>query len=74
MIVAAVFGLLMGWSTTRRIEDLRPFLWSTVIGSAAGIGVLATGWGNQPTMVGGSLVIGCLAGLAAGLVSRAPNA
>ena len=74
MIVAAAFGLLMGWGMTRRIKDLRPFYWATVVGTAAGIGALTMGWGDQPEIVGGSLVIGCLGGLTGGLVSRSSHA
>lgn len=64
-LVAVAFGGLMGWGLGRIIEDLRPVLAALLFGIATGAVVWIASLGDDPSLIGGSLVIGCTAGLAA---------
>jgi hypothetical protein len=64
-IVAVAFGGLMGWGLGRIIEDLRPVLAALLFGIATGAVVWIASLGDDPSLIGGSLVLGCTAGLAA---------
>lgn len=64
-IVAVVFGGLVGWGLGRVIEDLRPVLAALIVGVATGVVVWIASLGDDPSLIGGSLVLGCTAGLAA---------
>lgn len=63
-IVAIAFGGLVGWGLGRVIEDLRPVLAALIFGVATGVVVWIASLGDDPSLIGGSLVLGCTAGLA----------
>lgn len=69
MVVALVFGALMGWGLSHTLPDPRPaaltFLVGMIIGAVIRIGEL----GATPEMAGGSLLLGCTAALAASVRS-----
>ncbi len=65
MVVALIFGVLMGWGLGLTLPDPRPaavtFIVGMIIGAIIRIGEL----GSMPEMAGGSLLLGCTAALAA---------
>ncbi|HEX2153876.1 MAG TPA: hypothetical protein VHL52_07855 [Acidimicrobiia bacterium] len=69
IIVAIVFGALVGWGLGFRLADPRPGLVALVGGGVIGGVILVASLGPDPAISGGSLVLGCTAGLV-GLVPR----
>lgn len=63
VVVAVVFGGLMGWGLRGRLDDRRPGLLAMFVGLAVGVGALF-GSGEMYRMASGSLLLGCGAGLA----------
>lgn len=62
-VVAVGFGLLMGWGLGERSYPRRPVAITLVLGTAAGVLVLATAFGPDPSLTGWSLTLGCAAAL-----------
>ena len=65
LLVAVVFGALMGWGLGRFLVDLRPALAGLGFGFLWGAIVALLGLTDDPVMVGSSLMLGCAAGLVA---------
>lgn len=63
-VVAIAFGGLMGWGLSRRVDDLRPILATLVTGAVIGALMWGLSLSANPSLDGGSLVLGCIAGLA----------
>lgn len=68
--VAIAFGGLMGWGLSRRVDDLRPILATLVAGAVIGALMWGLSLSANPSLDGGSLVLGCVAGLAAASTRR----
>lgn len=68
--VAIVFGGLMGWGLSHRVDDQRPILATLVVGAVIGALMWALSLGDNPTLAGGSLLLGCISGLAAASMRR----
>lgn len=68
--VAIAFGGLMGWGLSRRIDDVRPILTALVAGAVIGALMWGLSLSANPSLDGGSLVLGCLAGLATASTRR----
>ena len=65
VVVAVIFGTLMGWGLAGRHDDRRPPIIAVVVGFVVGATVLVADLGADPSFVGGSLLLGCAAALAA---------
>jgi hypothetical protein len=68
--VAIVFGGLMGWGLSHRVDDQRPILATLVVGAVIGVLMWALSLGANPSLEGGSLLLGCISGLAAASMRR----
>lgn len=62
--VAVAFGGLMGWGLSHRVDDPRPILVTLVVGAVIGALMWALSLGGNPALEGGSLLLGCVSGLA----------
>lgn len=69
VVVSVDFGLAMGYGLGAFLDDVRPSLLALAVALAAGVTVLSASLGPDPEAVGGSLVLGAVAGLV-GLGSR----
>lgn len=69
-LVAVAFGGLMGWGLSRRVDDRRPIFVTLMVGAAIGALIWALSLGSNPSLEGGSLLLGCLAGLALAAAGR----
>lgn len=65
IVVAVGFGGLVGWGLGFSLPDTRPALVTLIVGLVIGAVILLTSFGSQPAMAGGSLILGCGAGLLA---------
>lgn len=65
MVVALVFGALMGWGLGQTLPDSRPAALTFVVGMIIGAVIRIGELGSMPEMAGGSLLLGCTAALAA---------
>lgn len=69
VLVSLGFGFLVGFGLAGFLpDDRRPTLVSLLVALAAGVLVLSASLGDEPALVGGSLVIGAGAGLAGTLL------
>lgn len=68
--VAIAFGGLMGWGLSRRVDDLRPILATLVTGAVIGVLMWGLSLSANPSLDGGSLVLGCIAGLATASIGK----
>lgn len=69
-LVAIAFGGLMGWGLSRRVDDPRPILVTLVAGASIGALMWALSLGANPSLEGGSLLLGCVSGLALAVTGR----
>jgi hypothetical protein len=69
IVVAVIFGGLMGWGLGSFLEDIRPVVAGLLLGLACGAVVLALDLTADPGFTGLSLVLGC----AGALVALAPR-
>ena len=60
-VVAVGFGLLVGWGLAG--YDRRPAVVALLCGMLAGGSLLVAGYGPDPSLGGGSLLLGCGAAL-----------
>lgn len=65
LIVAVTFGGLMGWGLGWRNSEPLPTLAALLVGITTGAITMALDIGQDPVFVGGSLLVGCGAALAA---------
>lgn len=72
--VAVAFGGLMGWGLSHRVDDLRPIRITLVIGTVIGALMWALSLGANPSLDGGSLLLGCVSGLATASLRRSEAA
>lgn len=63
IVVAVGFGGLVGWFLGFSLPDTRPALITLTAGLVVGSVILLTSFGSEPAMAGGSLILGCCAGL-----------
>lgn len=63
MLVAGVFGLVLGWILGRSLDDPRPATLALLIGMLVGAGLWIGGTGPDTELAGGSLLLGSTAGL-----------
>src|SRR5690606_40104255 len=63
VVVSVAFGLAMGYGLGAFLDDVRPSLLALAVALAAGVTVLSASLGPDPEAVGGSLVLGAVAGL-----------
>lgn len=61
--VAVAFGGLMGWGLSHRVDDQRPIRVTLVVGAVIGAMMWALSLGANPSLHGGSLLLGCTSGL-----------
>jgi len=69
-LVAIAFGGLMGWGLSRRVDDPRPILVTLAVGASVGALMWALSLGANPALEGGSLLLGCVSGLALAVTGR----
>lgn len=69
-LVAVAFGGLMGWGLFRRVDDPRPIRVTLIVGAVIGALMWALSLGENPSLEGGSLLLGCVSGLALAATGR----
>lgn len=73
IVVSLLFGLLVGWGLSRQRVDPRPVAVALIAGILIGAVVRIGGIGADSSSVGGSLLLGCTAGLAGSIRALIPS-
>jgi hypothetical protein len=73
LAVAVAFGLIMGWTLGRILDDLGPVIITLGAGSILGAVTWAMSTDASTATAGGSLLLGCAAGLVGLIPHRRPT-